>query len=640
MKNNKRKMIARGAMWLGVITLISITVIGSYVYTTIEELKLKIDQKSMALTKNQIQGSILEEGTFVLKSDLFQYLYFIDGFDKDKFYKENLSSGIFEESKRKVFINSEIELPKLMVNSCQRYLCVQNKQTFSKIPSSVWKALLGTEDFRFLDHKGVDPIAIARAIVVDIIAMKFVQGGSTLTQQLVKNLFLTNEKKLSRKLKEMVYALYIENILEKEQIITLYLNEVFWGTFQGVYLKGFHAASLAYFNKPASELDEYEATILISLLKGPQFYNPSKKISRLQTRANAVYKRLVSLKLVTENDEIFWDDKKWQDFKEDFIARNKKDFFRSYYRLSKNTQDYLDGFDRLILYNRIDEIKDQFKKITKDADIGIKILIANDSCESMDCKNTFSYYSKFERDKYKAISTEKHQVGSLLKPIVYDSFIDLGRNYDEQISTKPITLNLLSGNWTPKDYSKAKEETISLKKALQKSKNIPLIRVASEVGFEELEKNLEQKIPGMKKPLAQYPAQLLGSLEMSLEEVFITYSKFIRSKCEKILSDEEEYEKSILSHMSNASETTISKIVRGALKETQVFGKTGTSNKGLDNWYYAFDGKNHYVIWYGVESSRDKHNFRISGATTAYQILQNFLLYRGKHISEVVCKQD
>lgn len=610
--------------------------IGSgYFYVVVQEIKNKIETSKIRETISVQRESKLEEEALVRRKELSEYLLFTSSSPAELLSKY-ISEGKISENKSTFNINENILLPSIRANNCRRNLCIQQRLDFSEIPSSTWKALLGTEDFRFLEHRGVDPFAIARAIVVDIIAMKFVQGGSTLTQQLVKNLFLTNEKKLSRKLKEMVYALYIENVLSKEKIVSLYLNEVFWGTYQGIYLKGINAASLAYFKKSPNELNDFEGTILISFLKGPNYYNPRKSYERIKARSNAVFKRLKSLNLVGEESTI-WTEEQWRDWQAQYNKNSGRKYLRSYYYLTKNRERQLEGFEKFVFYNSVERVKKLLKTRIKGIDIGVKALISSKECKSYDCENVFSFYSKHERDKRSAITNEYHQVGSMLKPIVYDSFIDLGRKYDESISTKPLTIKLKSGSWKPKDYSKAKGDEITLKRALQKSKNIPLIRVASEIGFDELEKELDNKFPRLKKPLADYPAQLLGAIELSMSEVLTTYSNFIEQKCEQVKREKLDLEDSVLYFMGEAAQTTVANLAYGQMKNANVFGKTGTSNKGFDNWYFAFDGNTYYVIWFGVDSNRTNKSLRLTGGASSFRILQDFLNYRGKLISEVTC---
>lgn len=612
--------------------------IGGYVFTVIQDLKHKIELAKVDSTDTLQLASSFEMDTRVSESLFTDYLLFTSDTEEKLSYEKLIAEDFLTIEGDKLAIHGAFTLPALRVNNCDRFRCIQNRREFTDIPASIWKGLLGTEDFRFLDHQGIDPIAIARAIVVDVIAMKFVQGGSTLTQQLVKNLFLTNERKLKRKITEMIYAIYIENILTKEEIITLYLNEVFWGTYQGIYLKGFHAASLAYFNKVPANLDEYEATILIGLLKGPGYYDPSRGIDRIKTRTRAVYERLRSLSLVSKTEQFVWSDKEWEAWKKDYDSRSKKRNFYSYYLASQNADRTLESYEKLVLYNSIERVSAYLKPRTKEADIGIKVLIADLDCVSFDCESSFSFYSKLERDKRVAMTEEYHQVGSLLKPVVYETFIELGKSYDDDISTEPITLKLKSGDWTPKDYSKVKVEEIKLKEALQKSKNIPLVRAASEVGFERLEEKLAPRFPRLKTPLAEYPAQLLGALELSMEEVLKVYSNFIKNKCASIQENSIAFEETVLHYMSVAPETTISNLAKSPLRDALVFGKTGTTNNGLDNWYYAFDGRRVYLIWYGVESRRADFDLRLSGAVSSFLIFQNFMNERGKQISEIICE--
>lgn len=630
-------MLTRLARFGVMLVATFIILAGSYIYIVVHELKNKIDDSKIIRSVIFQKIPSLEANSIVYKQDLKDFINYSLAIEDNQSIKSLELDGKIKDIGNKYRVIEDIELAGISVNSCTRFRCIQNRKDFSKVPSNIWKALLGTEDFRFLEHRGIDPIAIARAIVVDVMAMKFIQGGSTLTQQLVKNLFLTNEKKLSRKMKEIVFAMYIENVMDKDEIVQIYLNEMFWGTYQGIYIKGFQAASLAYFDRSANTLDDFESTILISLLKGPNFYNPLKGTERLKGRADAVFKRLQGLGLFPKSSQV-WTEKTWLKFKEDFTLRQKKNSFFSYYLLSQNHEIHLDAFEKLVFYNSIERTKKRLAKRIEGADIAVKVFYANKDCESFECQELFTHYSKIEREKRAGLTTEKHQVGSLLKPIVYDAFIDLGRSYTEIISTSPITLNLKSGRWKPKDYSKAKLKEMPLRIALQKSKNIPLIKVASEVGFDNLEEILMKQIPGMKQPLSEYPAQLLGALELSLEEVFVTYKKFLERKCELVKSKKVDFEDSVLNYMSSASDTTISILAREPFKNALVFGKTGTSNNGLDNWYFAFDGTNYFITWFGVDSKRKDLNLRISGASSAFSLFQDFINHRGKAISEIICE--
>lgn len=151
-------------------------------------------------------------------------------------------------------VNQTVKFRSLLSNDCKELYCYQHYLPFEHIPSIFWKGLIGVEDQRYLDHFGVDLKSLFRATLANLKSMKYAQGGSTISQQLVKNIFFTSEKTFTRKLKEMIVSIYIETQFPKEKILEAYLNEVHWGALQGIKLKGVHAASLYYFGKNPMKL--------------------------------------------------------------------------------------------------------------------------------------------------------------------------------------------------------------------------------------------------------------------------------------------------------------------------------------------------------------------------------------------------
>lgn len=619
------------------ITFVFCFVVFGYVYYVLGQAKLKVAELRLQKSTFVATPAKLEGGSFVKAEHLEKY--FLATGQKQTFKKwlnPLIADGVIELEKPHLNITEDTQLPAVLENSCKRYKCLQYRVGFDEIPPSLWKGLLGVEDFRFLEHRGVDIISILRAIIVDIKAMKLIQGGSTLTQQLVKNLFLTNEKKFERKIREIIYAIYLERVLSKEEIITAYFNEVFWGTHQGVYLKGIAAASLAYFGKKTMELSEFEAAILIGLLKGPYYYHPIKHPDRLQNRAAVVFERLKGLKLLKDN-VVSWSTEKWSTWLEELKDDSEKNYLYSHYLLKDEPNEFWNSFEKFVFYQSVHKVKKLLSERIQGKDIAIKHFAVPKNCLNSKCDEFFSFYSKSERNKQVALFEERHQVGSILKPIIYEQFIHLGKMLSDTISTDPINLKLVSGDWSPKDASKVHEKEMTLLKALQKSKNIPLIRAAQEVGFDKLEKQLLEFFPNMLTPLGEFPAQLLGAIELSLAEVIDAYLKFLSQTCEKTKNGDYSFEDSILYYLSRADQTTVAKVASNIIKEVNLFGKTGTSNKGLDNWYVAFDGEQLYVTWLGVESQRSSKKVRLSGATSAYRIFQEFILLRGRRVAEVYC---
>lgn len=611
-------------------------VVGGYLFLVVGELKTKLAVLSIQTKPAQIRHSVLEKGSMARSETLSAYMDFVQGGEDE--LEQSFNDGSLVREGSKVLVEKDTELLPMLVNQCERYLCMQNRVAFSQIPSSLWKGLLGIEDYRFLQHRGVDPVSIARALVADIKAMSLVQGGSTLTQQLAKNLFLSNEKKLERKLREVIYALYLEQSYSKEQIVTMYFNEVFWGTMGGVYIKGVHMASRIYFGKSPARLDDFEAAMLIGMLKGPYYYHPLKHLERLKARTNIVFKRLRELRLVSSSESLAWSTGEWNSWQERLKKKSESSYLKSLYYTSKNSEAGLDPYEKLVFYEAVARTRKALGERIEGVDVAVKAAIVDSSCESAECDNRFTYYSKFERDLSVAINRERHQVGSVLKPIIYQQLLEEGKALDDEVSTAPITISLPSGKWTPSDSSKDGLEQVTLRYAIQKSRNIPLVRASQEVGFDALEPRLLAYFPNLLTPLREYPAQLLGAIELSLSELSGAYLKFFRNQCESFAKGESKYEESLLYHLAQADETTIARVAGRVIKQSLIFGKTGTTNNGLDNWYIAYDGQNFYSIWFGVDSNRDGKKLKLYGSNSAFRIFQDFIQFRGKQVSEFFCR--
>jgi len=264
----KRVLLATLAL-----SLIFVGAIGYFYYSISGEIteRLKIRESSFVYDK---EGVSFQEGGETSKEKLSQFYLFTN---KIKSFSGWLKQFQINASKERFVFTQDAEMAGLISNHCEIDRCYQLRKEFSQIPNNIKQALIGVEDLRFLSHSGVDLRSILRAIIVDLKNMRLAQGASTITQQVVKNLILTQEKTLVRKVKEIFIALYIEQFLTKEEILTLYFNEIYWGSIGGVKIRGVASASMIYFSKPLESITEYEAAILISLLKGPYYYHPIYK---------------------------------------------------------------------------------------------------------------------------------------------------------------------------------------------------------------------------------------------------------------------------------------------------------------------------------------------------------------------------
>ncbi len=590
-----------------------------------------LNPRLIPTTENELQtDNILDRESIVKKNDLNTYMAFSTSRNSStKWISEKVTGGDIKYLKDNEFlITNEQRLPDLVNNHCPALYCFQHRIPFFQIPPKLWKGLIGIEDFRYLSHQGVDIKSIFRAIWIDIKQRKLAQGGSTLTQQLVKNLFLTSEKTFSRKFKEMIYSVYIESKYSKEDILTGYLNEVYWGALQGIKIKGVYASSLFYFNKRPSEISAFEVAILIGLLKGPSYYNPLTQLKRLKKRTLIVYKQLFKERLIRGK---IWSKLRWKNWQKHLLNLNKKRPYMAMWKLL-NDKNVKNTYQNLAFFNSAIENILRLKETFKDKDIAIKAIVGIPS-KKQD-PPTISYYSKIERNKSKALKDEKQQIGSILKPILYSIFLEQGMTLSDPVSTGPITLKLLSGEWTPGEASPIKEEEISVIEAIRRSRNRPTIRLAQQVGFEVIEEKLLTYVENLKLPLAEYPAQLIGSLELSIHDVYNIYSKFILDQCIKFEGD---ISRSILKELSYPKLSTIRKMVGPRLKHLKFFGKTGTSNNGNDNWYISYDGVHLSVIWTGIESKREDKEIKLYGSTAAFPLYQSFIERRGRRFGELDC---
>lgn len=619
-----------------------------YVQKTLNEANISFLEEK---TKHLISPTIsigdpipFKEGALILKDEFkFFYLVSTETQSYQSYVRNMLLDGAFQEvpiSRKHFLVRSDFQLQPLIKNDCEDVYCFKHYVSFDYIPPLFWKGIIAVEDSRFLEHFGVDVISIFRAFVANVKSLRFEQGGSTISQQLVKNLFFTNEKTIRRKINEMIVSIYIENKFPKEKILEAYLNEFQWGGLQGMRVKGFYAASLFYFSKRPQDLSPYEIAILVSLLKGPNYFSPIHQIERLKSRADLVFQKMVEKKDVPNRLNLIWKDTDWKEFQRTLKNNNRTKYFLQLWSMPKKETYALNFYERFVLAQKVSEIKEKiYEKYPERAqDFAVKVLIRSlaDSTEGEAQK--FYFYSKSERNLVKAIEEEKHQVGSTIKPLVYHFYTKQDFSFSSKVPTSAITLNLKSGQWSPKEASNSVVESeVSLEDALKRSLNRPVIHLAEKYGYERLEEELSKFVPTLSRPLSQFPSQLLGSVELSLLDFSNSFEKFIRAECEDIYLGTKTEEDSVLFKLSDPNTTTVAKQLDPIFKNLRFFGKTGTTNSGFDNWYVAFDGKYLTLVWVGTEGKRTDKGVALYGSTTAFQIYQLFYRDRGQRFNAFSC---
>ncbi|MBY0415934.1 MAG: hypothetical protein K2Q18_17310, partial [Bdellovibrionales bacterium] len=333
---------------------------------------------------------------------------------------------------------------------------------------------------------------------------------------------------------------------------------------------------------------------------------------------------------------IIWKQKDWDNWTARLKKLESSRFHQSIWRALNDQEPTLSLYEKYVLIQKVSDVKNKITERFTDkfntVDISVKVMLG-----PLNGTSWYSYYSRVERNKEKALNSERHQVGSTIKPIIYSVFEDLGRRMDEFVSTDAITLPLKSGPWTPREAHKIAEPEITLTEALMKSYNRPVIRISNELGFPVMEERLKAYFPSLKTPLGEYPSELLGSMELSMSELRDVYSTFIKTECGKIKNSERLMDQSVLSILSDPNQTTVERAVDVVMQKLHFFGKAGTTNNGYDNWYVAFDGKNITLIWVGYEGERKTKSLGLYGATTAFDVFQNYYRDRGRRFQQFNC---
>jgi len=538
--------------------------------------------------------------------------------------------------------------------------------SFEEIPPRIIEALVAIEDTTFFEHSGVNFDAIFRAAMKDIKARKMVEGASTITQQLVKNKFLTREKKLSRKIKELIYAFKLEHALTKEQILERYLNEIYFG--HGYY--GVKTAADGYFHKKLADLTLKEMAILVGLPKAPSIYAPTKNYEISMGRANRVVTRMHILgwiddatfeKALVERPTVY-DDTLTQNkapFIVDEVARRVKkmgitDLKTGGYKIYTTIDLRLQEVGRESLkyaYNlalgRIEKYKaKEAKKLVRAQAHGdkefkiqdVNVSQLNGALVSLDSKTgdilALVGSTDYKKSSYNRATQGKRQPGSAFKPFIYQVALDLGYSGATQLvdiaKTYEYEKNGKEMKWQPRNYEKNYDGLISLRDALVHSRNLATINLVNDIGLSQLLKDLKKfHIKGIPNNLSL----ALGTMSVSPLELAKYYTSFsnygTQVQTHLIASidkrNETIYEKKDKSYFITEPTqsfimTTILRdvVTRGTGRSVRVAGielagKTGTTNNNIDAWFAGYSPTIETVAWFGNDNNTPMYKRETGG---------------------------
>jgi penicillin-binding protein 1A len=510
--------------------------------------------------------------------------------------------------------------------------------SIKELPAYLPRAFVAIEDRRFFNHSGVDPIGLIRAAAANVLRRGVSQGGSTITQQLAKNLFLTQERTLWRKMQELVLALWLERKFSKTEILELYLNRVYFGS--GAY--GVEAAAQRYFGKPAREVKIAEAAMLAGLVKSPSRLAPSRNPNGAERRAQAVLAAMTELGFVTEtmaktalaqparavkpagggsvNYVADW----ILDVLDDLVGRVEQD---------------------LVVETSIDPVLQAAadKALTDELALkGQKFDVAQGALVAVTPEGAVRAMvggKNYTESQFNRAAVAKRQPGSAFKPFVYLTALERGLTPESVREDKPIALK----GWKPENYSREYHGPVTLSQALAHSLNTVSVRLTLEVGPSAVARTAYRL--GIASKLDPNPSLALGTSEVSLIELTCAYAPFanggsaiaphvverVRTHAGKILFARTPQALGRIVEpryvgMMNAMmrETLISGTAQKAqLPGWPAAGKTGTSQDFRDAWFIGYTGHLVAGVWVGNDDSSPTK--KATGGSLPVEIWSRFM---------------
>jgi penicillin-binding protein 1B len=510
----------------------------------------------------------------------------------------------------------------------------------AEVPPLLPEALKAVEDRAFESHHGVNPLAILRALFVNVRAGQVEQGGSTLTQQLVKSYFLDSRRTLRRKAEEAVMAVVLESRFEKADIMNAYINEIWLGQDGNRAVHGFGLASQFYFGKPLAELNLSEIALLVAIARGPSYYNPRRHPERALERRDLVLRVLVEQEVVSAKDAEAAASKplgvaaagtKGGSFYPAFLDLVRRQLRRDYEE-SDLTEVGLTVFSTLdpllqqkaehALAEELERLDESGRQAAKGLE-GVVVVTTPQTGEvAAIVGGRQASFAGFNR----ALDATR-PIGSLAKPLVYLAALETGRYTPVSfLADEPIDLKLPSGDrWKPENFDKQLRGSVTVVRALTQSLNLPTVRLGLDVGLDEVARTFGQL--GLEEPPPALPSMLLGATNLSPFDVAQMYNTLanggFRSPLRAVRAVVDEGgqalkapELEVAGAASPEAVYTLDRMLievmeRGTGRAAKrnlppglvVAGKTGTSNDYRDSWFAGFSGGHLVVVWVGHDDN-------------------------------------
>lgn len=565
-------------------------------------------------------------------------------------FVQSLTTG----RERQPLANSQLE-PQLLQHLVAAEQEDRELLVLQQVPKTIKDTLLLVEDRDFYSHHGVSVWSVLRAFWANLQAGKTVQGGSTLTQQLAKNMYTNQQRTYFRKVNEALIALVLDYRYSKDQILEAYLNEISLGQFKANPVHGLGLGSKLYFGKPLAELRPHEYALLIAIIKGPSHYDPRRYPKRAEDRRDLILGMMRDHGLL---DQAQWFAATSQPLDVIPIGEHLKGRFPAYIdkvrqELRELVKDKTQLQNGIRVFTYFDAMAQQaaeqavLKRVEK-LDPAIEAaVVATDYQQGAliaivgGRNTTFAGYNR-------AISAQR-QIGSIIKPVVYLTALQQPQRFHlgTVLADTPLTLKSGSRNWSPLNYDKKFRGNVSLMAALSDSLNIPTVRLGLQLGLSALQQELQQL--GLQREVKLQPSSLLGAVEMSPLEVAQLYQTIANKGQYRELATIS----AITSHdgtqvyqrqskpqqrvdasaayllqfaLQQATQSGTAQSLAAQFPRQKFAGKTGTSSDYRDSWFTGFDHETSLTIWLGRD---DNKAIGLTGGSGALPIFSTYFQQLG-----------
>jgi penicillin-binding protein 1A len=509
----------------------------------------------------------------------------------------------------------------------------------SDLPWHLPWALIAAEDRRFYRHHGVDPLALLRAAAANVRAFGLVQGGSTITQQLAKNVFLSPERTLKRKVQELLLSFWLEAEFSKEQILEIYLNRVYFGA--GTF--GVTAAAQRYFDKPASELTLSESAMLVGLLKAPTRYAPTNDLATAQNRARLVLATMTNLGFIDPQAAELAQRKPARLAHAGGPPRNVR-YFGDW--VMDEINDYIGRRDEdLVVHTTLDlRLQQAAERIVGQAiadhrdHLGVNqaalvAMLPDGSVKAMVGGRDY------RESVYNRATQARRQPGSAFKLFVYAAALESGLDGNSLFEDRPISI----GKWRPRNFDDRYFGTVTMNDALARSLNTVAVQITEKVGRDKVAEVAARM--GVSDHLTSHPSLALGASEVGLLPLVGAYAALanggtgvlphaileIRGRDGRVLYRRDgsgpgrALDPAVVARLNVMFANVIENGTgRGARIDRPAGGKTGTSQDFRDAWFVGYTAELVTGVWFGNDDGTPMR--RVTGAGLPARVWRNFML--------------